>query len=121
MTPARTEWHPTNAGADSKVVFWRLEGGQALFLSVACVLSIGLFRVAVNSWGWPIMASAVVAGLIPISVLGFLLKFVTGRPKSYAADWLEWQWLRLATRLVELGLPLRARPLIGLDRTSSER
>ena len=106
-------WYPTNAGADSKPVVWKLEGGQALWLASSCAFGFVLFRFLFGNLDWPVIASLVVSGIPPLATTAFLLRFVTGKPKSYAADFLEWQSLKLKRWLAECGVPVRSKALIA--------
>ena len=106
-------WYPTSAGADSKAVVWRLEGGQALWLASACALGIVVFRFLFGSLHWPMLVSLAASCIPPLATVAFLLRFVTGKPRSHAVDFLEWQSLKFKRWLAGFGVPVRSQALIS--------
>ena len=113
-------WYPTNAGEDSRPVVWKLEGGQVLWMAASAALGLLLFRFFVDVLEWSVAVGLTLSAIVPVLTVIFLLRFVTGKPPSYATDYLEWKGLQTSQWLADRGIGDRTRPLFGGESKNSE-
>ena len=88
------QWHHTHAAYDAKPIFLGLSGIQiAAFLAAICLSMLGLF-VMTQLLKIQLLTSLVIAAAFPALTLGVLRKFYTGKPKGFAARWVEYQQIK---------------------------
>lgn len=83
-------FHPTNAGADTKPIIGKLEGGEVLVMAASIAGSILFFRFLAGHCECGLPASLIAAALVPLTTLAFLMRFVSGQPPSHVADCAAW-------------------------------
>ena len=88
-----------------------------LWLAASGALGVALFRMLAGLLGWSFLPAILISGCIPLATFVFLLRCVTGKPKSYAADLLQWQSFKLRQWLSERRLTALPRGLFGIDPT----
>ncbi len=80
-------------------MLWGFEGRQLLAVAAGFSASIALFRLFYDRFEMGGMAALIVAALPLAATVGWLLAFVTGKPRHYAAEFFEWHGLRFRCRL----------------------
>lgn len=108
-----TQWHSTNAGQDTRPVVWKLEGNEILAVAGSVVLSICLFRLLVSSWELSISLALSIALCPTAFCIVFILKFVSGKPRTYAIDYVSWKLAKLRQHI-----GLNPSPLIAKQQNS---
>ncbi|MEI8341552.1 MAG: hypothetical protein WCH43_08480, partial [Verrucomicrobiota bacterium] len=80
-------------------------------------LGIGMivFRLLSSSTELPVSVLLVLSSAIPVGVGVFIACLVVGKPRQYAADFLEWHWMRLARWLSANGIADLEKPLIEIE------
>jgi len=114
------KYHPCDAGQDSKTVLWKLQGREVLFFAASCATAILVFRVMFDSLHFGFLFSMVSAELCPLVTLTYLLRYVVGKPASYAKDWLEWKHLQMCSWLAEQCIIQNAKALITQPKQNDE-
>ncbi len=107
------KWHPVIGSSGFKPGIGRFERGEVVIM--ICALGFGLLVFRFLSTGLPTWLGLMVASVFPVGVGTFLLCFVTGKPRHYAADMLVWQGMRLACWLSNHGVPVKSKPLIEIE------
>ena len=112
-------WHDSNSGADSGPVVWLLEGNQVLWCSAGAGVGILLFRLLHGTFNHSLLVAGGLA-LIPfVATTTFILTLRTGKPPSYAAEFLALLSQKLA-RCLEIHLGIgRTRSVIDSPLTSA--
>ncbi len=74
---------------------WKFSGIEVYVLA-ASILNGFLITVFLSrQFQWPIVSSGIVGALSPILTVLVLLKLVVAKPRSYIADWVEFQFIKL--------------------------
>lgn len=113
------KWHPVIGSSGFKPGIGRFERDEVIIMICALGFGMVVFRFLSASAGCSTWLALVVGSLFPVGVAAFLLCFVTGKPRHFAADMVAWQWMRLACWLSNHGVPVKSKPLIEID--SNER
>ncbi len=114
------KYHPCSASQDSKAVVWKLQGKEVLWFTASCAVAILLFRVIYDALHFGFISSLTSAVMCPLLILTYLLRYVVGKPASYAKDWLEWKRLQMRAWLAEHGITKNAQALITQPKQHDE-
>lgn len=107
-------WYKVTGTSGFKPGIWRWQRGEVLVMLSSLGMCMIVFRLLSSVIGFPTLLSLSLAALIPVGVTMFLLCLVTGKPRNYALDAIEWLWMRLAVWLVNHGFRVSLKPLIEI-------
>lgn len=78
--------HPNNTSREARAGVWHFNGKYLVLLVASAAAFISIFKSLVPFLDWPLAA---LIALIPFGLATlFVCKFINGKPKSYASDWL---------------------------------
>ena len=99
MSDAR-RMHSAHSGRVSDPVLWGFEGKELLLVAVGFGLSLACFRFLYGSRHWDGIP-ALIVGAVPVTaVISWILLLVSGKPRRFAADAIDW-WLLCFQRRIQ--------------------
>ena len=99
MSESHRRLHPAHSGRVTDPVLWGFETRELLVISAGFGLSLAGFHLLYTACHWDLIP-ALAAAIIPVgAAVLWILLLVSGKPRRYAADAIDWWLLRLQQRL----------------------
>jgi hypothetical protein len=87
--------YPNDTSREARPGLWIFRGRTLVILVASVAMGVSVFKSLVTLLDWPVAAGI---ALIPFALATlFVWRFINGRPKSYAGDWLLLAIFKLKT------------------------
>ena len=99
MSESHRRLHPAHSGRVTDPILWGFETKELLIISVGFGLSLAGFHLLYTAYHWNLIP-ALAASISPVgAAVLWILLLVSGKPRRYAADAIDWWLLRLQLQL----------------------